>query len=124
MFLVFILIVFIGGILVMVLQNKNESLEIKALDVNDYQYYIDNFSTEENLGSISDVEDAIMKAETIWIKMYGKRVKKEKPYQVFYDEKNKIWLIQGSLQSNMMGGGANILIEDSTGKVLAIWHEK
>lgn len=115
---------FIGGILIIVIQNKNHPPDIKAFDVSDYQYFIKNFPSEESLGSISDAKDAIIKAEAIWIKTYGERVKKEKPYQIFYDQKNGIWLIQGTLQFNMMGGVANILIENSTGKVLAIWHEK
>lgn len=124
MFLVLISIVFIGGGFIMVIRNKSRSLEIKPFDINDYQYYIDNCPTNKNLGSIYDAEDAIAKAETIWIEMYGKRIKQEKPYQVFYDEKEKVWLIHGSLRSNMMGGVSNILIENDTGKVLAIWHEK
>ena len=89
-----------------------------------FKYYIDNFSSEDDVGSITDAADAIKKAEKIWIEAYGKQVKKEKPYQVFYDENSGIWLVQGTLRANSVGGVANFLADGKTGKVLAVWHEK
>ena len=121
--LLFILFMaFIGGILVLI--TKNKSPEIKTFEVSEYQYYIDNFPSEDNLGFISDSKDLLKKVEVIWINKYGERIKDQKPYQVFYDEKNSIWLVQGTLRTNMMGGVANILVDNNTGKVLAIWHDK
>ena len=121
-FLVLIIAIFIGGVCMIIIQNKTPNVKVFAF--NDYQYYIDSFPSEENVGNIIDAKDARKKAEKIWIKLYGESIKKEKPYQVFYDENNGIWLIQGTLRSNMKGGVANILIENETGKVLAVWHEK
>lgn len=103
---------------------QNKSPNVKEFELNDYQYYIDNFSSEDNLGNIIDSRDAINKAEIIWIKLYGESIKKEKPYQVFYDKKNGVWLVQGTLRYNMKGGVANILIQNETGKILAVWHGK
>ena len=120
--LVLIIAILIGGVYMIIIQNKIPN--VKVFDFNDYQYYIDNFPSEENVGNIIDAKDAIKKAEKIWIKLYGKSIKKEKPYQVFYDENNGIWLVQGTLRSNMKGGVANILIQNETGKVLAVWHDK
>lgn len=120
--LVLIVAILIGGVCMIIIQNKTPN--VKGFEFNDYQYYVDSFPSEENVGNIIDVKDAIKKAEKIWIKLYGESIKKEKPYQVFYDEDNGIWLIQGTLQSNMKGGVANILIQNKTGKVLAVWHEK
>ena len=105
-----------------IIQNKTPN--VKAFEFNDYQYYIDNFSSEENVGSIIDAKDAIKKSEIIWIKLYGENIKKEKPFKVFYDAKSEIWLVQGTLRSNMMGGVANILVDNDTGNVLACWHDK
>ena len=105
-----------------IIQNKTPN--VKAFKYNDYQYYIDNFPSEENVGNITDAKDAIKKAEKIWIKLYGENIKKEKPYQVFYDENSGIWLVQGTLRTNMKGGVANIIIQNKTGKILAVWHDK
>ena len=120
--LVLIVAILIGGVCMIIIQNKTPN--VKGFEFNDYQYYVDSFPSEENVGNIIDAKDAIKKAEKIWIKIYGESIKKEKPYQVFYDEDNGIWLIQGTLRSNMKGGVANILIQNKTGKVLAVWHEK
>lgn len=117
-----LLILFISGILMLVIQNK--APEVKAFEVSDYQNCIDNFSSEETVGSISGAKDAVAKAEIIWVKTFGARVKKEKPYQVSYDAEKEVWLIQGSLPSGVEGGVANILIENRTGNVLAVWHDK
>ena len=117
-----VFMVFIGGVFMVLI--KNSPLDIKTFDVSEYQYYINNYSSEESLGFISDEKDLLKKVEVIWIKKYGERIKNEKPYQVFYDEENGIWLVQGTLRSNMMGGVANILVENDTGKVLAVWHDK
>ena len=120
--LVLIVAILIGGVCMIIIQNKTPN--VKGFEFNDYQYYVNSFPSEENVGNIIDAKDAIKKAEKIWIKLYGESIKKEKPYQVFYDEDNGIWLIQGTLRSNMKGGVANILIQSKTGKVLAVWHEK
>ena len=121
-FLLVLFIAFIGGILVVIIKNK--SPEIKTFEVSEYQYYIENFSSEDNLGFISDSKELLKKVEVIWIKQYGERIKNQKPYQVFYDEANGIWLVRGTLRSNMLGGVANILVDNDTGKVLAVWHDK
>ena len=120
--LLLILVIVSGGVFLVIVQNKSPVVE--NFKSSDYQYYIDNFSSEENVGSIIDSKDAIKKSEIIWIKLYGENIKKEKPFKVFYDAKSKIWLVQGTLRSNMMGGVANILIDNDTGKVLAVWHDK
>lgn len=117
-----LLAVFFGGVAVVLI--KNESPDIKPFEVSEYQYYIDNFPSEENLGFISDANDLLKKVEAIWVEKYGERIKNEKPYQVFFDEKTGTWLVQGTLQSNMMGGVANILVKNDTGSVLAVWHDK
>ena len=120
--LVPILVIFIVGVFMVIIQNKSPVVE--NFELSDYQDYIDNFSSEENVGGIIDAKDVIKKAEIIWIKLYGESIKKEKPFKVFYDKKSEIWLVQGTLRSNMMGGVANVLVEDGTGKVLAVWHDK
>jgi len=102
---------------------QNNPSNVKSFEFSDYQYHIENFSSDEDVGPIIDAEEAVAKAEEVWKKVYGESVEEEKPYQVFYDEKNEIWLVHGTLEPNMKGGVAYILIE-STGKVLAVWHEK
>ncbi len=103
---------------------NNKAPDVKAFEIDDYSDIIKEFPSEENLGSISDAKELVKKAEALWIKQFGNRVKKEKPYQVFYDEKSGTWLVRGSLKGTSNGGTANILVENDTGRVLALWHDK
>ena len=52
MFLFVLFMAFIAGTFVVI--GKNKLPETKAFDVGDYQYYIDKFPSEDNLGFISD----------------------------------------------------------------------
>lgn len=123
-YVLFVISVVIALILVITICVKKRETDVLTFKLSDYQYYIDNFSSEEIVGSISNSKDALMHAECVWIKLYGNRVKEEKPYKIFYDSENGVWLIQGTLRSNELGGVANILIENNEGKVLAVWHDK
>ena len=103
---------------------KYKTPEVQSFDASEYQCFVEDFPSEDNIGPISDSKDLLEKVEAIWIEKYGERVKKQKPYHVFYDEKNGIWLVQGTLHFYEFGGVANILVENDTGKILAVWHEK
>ena len=103
---------------------NNKAPDVKAFEIDDYSDIIKEFPSEESLGSISDAKELVKKTEELWIKQFGNRVKKEKPYQVFYDEKSGTWLVRGSLKGTSHGGVANILVENDTGRVLALWHDK
>ncbi len=122
--LVAILVVFLVGILILAIQNNRNSFDIKPFDYNDYQYYIENFSSEETLGRILNAKDAALKAETVWVEIYGELIKNKRPYQLSFDEESQVWLIEGTLPENHVGGVPHILIRKSDGKVLAVWHDK
>lgn len=77
--------------------------QIKTFNAEDYQYYIDNFPSEEILGGVTDSEDIKRKAEELWIELYGENVKSKKPYHVFFDPENEIWMVHGSLPWNKEG---------------------
>ncbi|MBO5076339.1 MAG: hypothetical protein J5584_01930 [Clostridia bacterium] len=114
----------VGASVILIAYDQSVFSKVRPFDVDDYQEFIDTFPSNECLGKISGKADAVKKAETVFIKIYGKQVKKERPYQIFYDEEAEVWLVQGSLPSYKIGGVANIIIENDTGKVLAVWHEK
>ena len=62
--LVLIVAILIGGVCMIIIQNKTPN--VKGFEFNDYQYYVDSFPSEENVGNIIDAKDAIKKAEKIW----------------------------------------------------------
>ena len=115
----FCLLVLLGGMFV------GCTNHVKNFELNEYQWVIDTFPSEKNVGSITDANDAIQKAQVIWIEIYGEDVKEQKPYQVSYDDQNAVWLVEGTLKGRRQKGGvAKILIEGQSGDVLAVWHEK
>lgn len=89
-----------------------------------YLSYIEKDPLNEKLDSVSDANDLVNQIESIWIGIYGDRIKEQRPYQVFYDEKNAIWMVKGTLKENELGGVAYALIADGTWEVLAIWHDR
>lgn len=78
----------------------------------------------EYIGPFDDAATARKEAEKVWVIVYGKEtLKNEKPYQVYYDSENAVWLVKGTLPDGYVGGTAHILFEKETGKILAVWHE-
>lgn len=105
------------------------SLEVKSFDYSQFEHAIIRNAIEDfNVGTIKDRETAIIKAEQVWEWYFGKemfeRVKKEEqPYSVFYNPDKKMWLVQGYMKPNMIGGVAVVIIGED-GKVYAAWHGK
>ena len=115
-------IIFLICAVIVIIVRVNSS-KVGTFNLNDYKEEIDNFPSEEELGAISGPKDALKKAEKLFIELYGNSVKKWKPYKIFYDEENGVWLIEGSTKFFLMSGGVGVLIKDS-GEVLAVWHGK
>jgi hypothetical protein len=81
-------------------------------------------NVEENY--VPDSETAIKIAEAVWFPIYGKRIYKQKPYVVRYE--NGIWFVNGSLNMSseeiVVGGVAYIEICKADGKILNVYHTK
>ena len=103
---------------------RNRIPQIQTFEICNYQYYIDNFPGQEKVEPVSDIADLLKSVEEIWLRKYGVHIKKQKPYQVFYDNENEVWLVTGSVRPITEGGVAYILIDGITGDVLAVWHDK
>lgn len=126
-FTVLILIIIGGGIYMILLKNE----KVGTFELTDYtdkiNYYVNYFPVEkvpELLDPIDSYKEAKEKAEFVWEKIYGESVKKKKPYGVLFDDKNQVWLVQGTLPKNRVGGIPHILLQKSDGKVLAVWYDK
>ncbi len=99
--------------------------KVGSFDVQDYQDEIERFPSDAYVGEVSDSASAVKHAEDIWKDTYGTSSVWNKPYQVFHDSENGVWLIQGNTWLPLINGGEpHILIRQSDGKVLAVWHTK
>lgn len=121
----------IGVVLIIYCHNYEQ---VESFHLNDYQEYIESFSSqkvlgrEEEVGEIKNFKEAKKIAEKIWIEVYGEEVLKKRPYKVFFDYEKEVWLVQGSIPSKryevVNGGVPYFIVEKKTGKVLAIWYDK
>lgn len=121
-FSICVIVLLIGGLIFMLIINK--ASKIDNFSISDYGSYIEQFSSEKKVGETNDAKTAKKKAEEVWIKLYGEEIKSRKPYRTLYDKTNEVWLVQGSLPENMIGGVPYILIQKADGRILAVWHTK
>ena len=126
---IILVIAVVGGVIYIIFfKNVETAGTFKLADYSEYMAdYNDYFPTEEMpapFGPINSSKEAKEAAEAIWKEIYGDSITKRKPYRVFFDEENRVWLVQGSFPVFWTGGGPHILLQKVDGKVLAIWHEK
>lgn len=113
-------------ILSLIYFNLDSDNTLKSFSVNDYIKYIQEYNNEENItNEIKNEIDAQKTAEDLFVKAYGQKVLKEKPFNVFYDNESDTWLIKGTFHgsSTEFGGVANLIV-NSNGEIKALWHEK
>ena len=111
----------------LIFYNEFVNSRVKTFRLNDEPYYlqaIQDFSSDKYLGEILNAEQAKEKAIKEWLDLFGDKIYNEKPYQVFFDEENNIWLVKGTLPKGNKGGVAYILMRKDDGKILAIWHDQ
>jgi hypothetical protein len=72
-------------------------------------------------GYVPDAETAIRIAVAVWEPIYGKKqIESEKPYQATL--KNGVWIVEGSLPDDALGGVAVAEISKSDGTILRVTH--
>ena len=62
-------------------------------------------------------------AEKEWLAIYGKKVLDEKPYHAALVG-DTVWIVDGTLSPNHIGGTAHIEIRKRDSKILNITHSK
>jgi hypothetical protein len=80
-----------------------------------------NFTPKD--GFVPNQETAIKIAVAVWEPIYGaKEIAGEKPYQARLT--NDIWLVEGTLHKNHIGGVAEARIAKNDGRILNVSHGK
>lgn len=115
----------IGGAIVMLFNSKKQSA-VGEFTLTKYQWEIENFPSDKNVGQVNDSNTAIEKAKELWIEKFS--TAGGKPYnpingkkiEVSYDSEKECWHINGTLSSNVDGAVPQALIQKD-GEVLAVW---
>lgn len=127
-----------------VLAYRYSVTKVRSFDVTEYGEYIYGHylwqyldepleSVPDSLGPIPDSETLRTVAHDLWTEIYGETMKDEKPYLVYYDAANEVWHIEGSrpfsISSDIFGvshfgGVAHLIVQETDGRILALWHDK
>jgi len=120
------LAVTVAVIVMLFYSNKKPDLIIREFDASNYQWEIENFPSEENVGQVDDANTAIEKAKELWIEKYS--VVNGQPYdpingrkcEVYFDHGSDCWLVTITLPSNIKGSTPRAIIKKD-GTVIAVW---
>ncbi len=77
----------------------------------------------DSLIAVPNEKTAISIAKAIWLPIYGKSIKREKPY-VAYLNRNDIWVVKGPFHGLQFGGVAYAFIRKKDGKIIYVIHER
>ncbi len=113
--------------------NTEEIMEktVRSFDVKQFEDIIGNYSPEDLFGEkyfageVASPESAAEVAEKYWIEVFGEdTILQQRPYNVYFDKGNEIWLVTGNTDylNQDPGGNANALIRKNDGEIIACWH--
>ena len=102
------------------------SAKVETFSLKDYEAQIAAFSSEMVCGAVHDADAAKNAAEQVWREVFGDAGRR--PYRVFRDAEHGAWFVQsappGNLFGSVKGGCAYLILEEASGRVLAVWHEE
>lgn len=108
----------------------NKSEQVQQFDIKTYEQEIKDFSAKKKfgyircMGNIKSAATAKKYALKIWLEVYGERVQKMKPYNVYWDDENNAWLVTGTLRKNKLGGIPYVIFSKDDGEIIAVWHTR
>ena len=83
---------------------------------------INKNDNNNNIDFVPNEETAIKIAEAIWFPIYGESIYKKRPFKAVLIK--EVWIVQGTLQSEMKGGVPYIEIQKKDCKILKVTHGK
>ena len=123
--IVLVLAVGVGTTVFLATSRKDD---VGDFQLSDYQWAIDSFPYDRNVGSVETSAVAIEKAKELWMERFGEiNGKPNNPIngrkiEVSYNAESECWHVNGTLPPRVFGGVPHALIQKD-GKVLAVWHD-
>ena len=74
-------------------------------------------------GYVPDRTTAIQIAQVLFVRVYGEKVLKKKPF-IATLKNGEIWVVEGSVDEGVDGGVPHIEIQKSDGKIVKLYHYK
>jgi hypothetical protein len=102
---------------------KNILILLTLLIIETFAHSQTNSKTDKTQDFVPDEQTAMRIAEAIWLPIYGEKVLDQKPF-VAKLVKNKVWVVEGYLSPEAVGGIPHIEIQKSDCKILKVYHTK
>jgi hypothetical protein len=106
------------------MKHKNKLLGISALII--ICLFSCNKSKERQWkkedGYLSTEESAKQMAKIVWFNVYGSDIKKYEPFKARLN--GRVWIVEGTLDKDKVGGVPYIEIQKDDGKILRVTHGK
>ena len=97
-------------------------LQVGTFSIDEYQWEMQTFSTDQNVGEVKDENAAIIKAKEVWSSKYDADFA-ERIIKVAYDVNEECWHIYSKFSSkNRVGGGLHAIIQKN-GDLCAVWRD-
>lgn len=121
--LIVLILALIGGLIsLLFLFNKSvkpATPEVETFCLTQFQWEIQTFSTEQNIGEVDDKNIAIKNSKSLWLEKYSVDIP-EKNIKVGYDTKEECWHVYSVPPPNVLGGVVHTIIRKN-GDLLAVW---
>ena len=121
--LIVLVLVCIGGILSLLFlahgSEESNTSKVETFCLTKYQWEIQTFSEDQNVGEVNDENVAIKNAKSLWLKKYNIDIP-EKKIKVAYDSREECWHVYGTLSPNNLGGVLHAIMQKN-GDLLAVW---
>lgn len=98
----------------------NHQPDVGKFTLTEYQWEIENFPSDKNVGKVDDENTAIEKAKEMLSEKYGDTDGKK--MNIEYDSESGCWHVYGSVSPKELGGVPHAIIQRD-GKVVAVWYE-
>ena len=109
-------------------RTKQKAVVVQEFELSGMLAYVEVYPWSENIGPIANGEEAVEKAQEIWLREFYARYNIENPWEdgtqiaVYYDKSSDCWYLTEDLPEDTVGTVAHLIVR-SDGEVLALWHE-
>jgi len=98
-------------------------ISITMLLLTSCQHSTEQKEWDVSQGYVPDSTTAVQIAQILFVRVYGEKVLKKKPFVATLKNGN-IWVVEGSIDKGVDGGVPHLEIQKSDGKIVYLIHGK
>lgn len=124
LYIIFPVVAAVCGVLVF-LSFHNYGFRPDRFELDDYRAEIEQFPSDEVMGIIENIDDAVKKAKALFEQNYENEHALVF-YAVYFDKNENAWMVRRSIPKlfSSFGGETDVIFNGDDGKVIAMWGNK